>query len=185
MLRRRFQARIATLLLLTLTWNAALADPVLVDDQVKAAFLYKFGAFVEWPAQAFERPDSPFVIGVAGPDAFADLLTQTTNGHTMNGRPVEIHRLRRGDPVTGLHIMFVTREHISTLSETLAAAKGQPILTVTDGEKSPSQGAGIINFVLESNRVRFDITLEPAEQSGLKISARLLTVARKVIGRPS
>lgn len=153
-----------------------------VESQVKAAFLYKFAGYVEWPAQTFPKPDSPFVIGVIDADGFADVLEQTIAGRSMNGRPMVVQRLRRGEAFKGLHILFVARMDTQTIAETLQAAKGMAVLTVTDSERGFVTGS-MINFVVENNKVRFDIAPEPAEQNKLKISARLMSVARKVMGR--
>lgn len=155
-----------------------------IEAQVKAAFLYKFGAYVAWPNQAFEKADSPFVIAVMGADAFADVLEQTTAGRNVNGRPVEVHRVRRGASLAGVQIAFIMGAETSALADILAATKGQSILIVTETERGLDSG-GMINFVLEQDKVRFDIAPAPAEQNNLKISARLLSVARKVVRRAS
>lgn len=177
-------------LLLTLALLTHIADGAAqlaaqpIEAQVKAAFLYKFGAYVAWPNQAFEKADSPFVIAVMGADAFADVLEQTTAGRNVNGRPVEVHRVRRGASLTGVQIAFIMGAETSTLPDILAATKGQSILIVTEAERGLDSGS-MINFVLEQDKVRFDIAPVPAEQNNLKISARLLSVARKVVRRAS
>lgn len=163
---------------------SAQTSPQAIEAQVKAAFLYKFGAYVAWPAQSFERTDSPFVIGVVGADTFADVLEQTTTGRNVNGRLIEVHRLKRGAPLTGVQIAFVMGSDTAALNETLSSTKGQSVLIVTESEHGLSAGS-MINFVLEQDKVRFDIAPSSAEQNNLKISARLLGVARKVVGRSS
>ena len=155
-----------------------------MENQVKAAFLYKFGSYVEWPTHSFERSDSPFVIGVVEADAFAQVLEQTVAGRSMNGRAVQVLRLRRGEPLRPLHILFIPRHESAMLGESLAATKGLPVLVVTDSERGLIAGS-MINFVVENNKVRFDISPEPAEQNQLKISARLMSVARKIAGKTS
>lgn len=154
------------------------------EYQVKAAFVYKFCSYIEWPGQAFDKPDSPIVIGVSGLDAVAEELLQITSGHAVNGRPIVIRKTRRGEPLTGLHILYVTRAENSHMAEAIAAAKGQAMLVVTETE-APPPADSMINFVMINDKIRFDIALQPAEQSNLKISARLLAVARKVFARPS
>jgi hypothetical protein len=155
-----------------------------LEAQVKAAFLYKFCAYVDWPAQAFARPDSPFVIGVIDSDPFADILEQTTAGRNVNGRPVEVHRLKRGASLAGLQIAFVAGPEAGALTNVVASGKGQSVLIVTEADRGLTQGS-MINFVLDQDRVRFDISPTSAEQNNLKISSRLLSVARKVVGRSS
>jgi hypothetical protein len=150
------------------------------EVQIKAAFLYKFGEFVQWPPAAFARPDAPFAIGVLGADDVAAALEQVVAERTVQGRPVVVRRLRRGDPLAGLHVLFIGHSDSARLAETLAAAKGQALLTVTESDNAISHGS-IINFVAEDQKVRFDIALPPAERGQLKISSRLLAVARKVV----
>jgi hypothetical protein len=151
------------------------------DVQVKAAFLYKFGAFVEWPASAFRSPAAPLAIGVVGADDVADELERVTSGRKVHEHPVTVRRLRRGDPVAGLHVLFVGEGEGGRLREILAGARGQPVLVVTDAPRSSPPPGSMINFVTEDDRMRFDVALAPAEEGRLKISARLLAVARKVI----
>ncbi len=155
-----------------------------MEYQIKAAFLYKFCSYIEWPVQAFERADTPIIIGIAGPDNMAEELNQITAGHAVNGRSVVVRKLRRGDSLAGLHVLFVTRAAAPFTAEALGAAKGQPMLIVTEADPANALES-IINFVVVNDKVRFDISLPSAEQSNLKISARLLAVARKVIQRPA
>lgn len=161
---------------------AAQTTSLATENQVKAAYLYKFGGYVEWPTQAFEKADSPFVIGVVAADSFAEVLEQTVAGRNLNGHPMSVQRLKRGEPFNGVHMVFISRTEANALQEALNNLKGQAVLTVTDSERGGHAGS-MISFVLEDNKVRFDIAPAPAEQSKLKISARLLNVARKVLGK--
>lgn len=147
--------------------------------KVKAAYLYKFASFVEWPEGAFARADSPVVIGVIGADALADELERTVIGQVVNNRPIIVRRLRRADPVAGLHILFAGALEKGVLQDILHAAKGQPSLTVTDSEDAYAQGS-MLNFVVSGHKLRFDVALKPVALSGLKISARMLSAANKV-----
>jgi YfiR/HmsC-like len=160
----------------------AQADVQSAEYKVKAAFLYKFASYIEWPSQVFERPESPIVIGVAGADAMSDELAQVVTGRSIGGRPVEVRKLGRGAPLNGLQILFVGRSDRSS-SDVLASAKGRPVLTVTESEDAFARG--MINFVIVDDRVRFDVALREAEISNLKVSARLLRVARRVLPGPS
>lgn len=153
------------------------------EYRVKAAFLYKFGAYVEWPDRAFARPDSPLAIGVIGADELADELARIVAGRNVNGRPVSVRKLRAGDPIAGLHVLFIGRADGGRLADILASARGRPLLTVTESDQALELGS-VINFVVVDDKVRFDVALVPADLGSLKISARLLTVARKVV-RPS
>lgn len=166
------------------TWCGARAQPHAAEYQVKAAFLYKFLSFVDWPAEVFERPDSPLVIGVLGADPLADELVAVVAERTAHGRPVAARKLRPGESVAGLHMLFVGRPGSAQLPALLDSAKGQPMLTVTESDEAFAQGSAI-NFVIVDNKVRFDVAPHAAELGNLKISSRLLAVARKVLPGPS
>jgi hypothetical protein len=153
-----------------------------LEYRVKAAFVCKFAGYVEWPAQLFARPDSPIVIGAVASDAVVDELVRTAAGLSAEGRPLLVRKLERGDALASAHLVYIAASHESRLAETLAAAKGQPVLLVTESSRAPALGS-MINFVVVDDKVRFDIAPQVAEQSQLKISARLLGVARAVIGK--
>src|SRR3989449_10372650 len=118
-----------------------------------------------------------------GADALADELAQIVAGRNVNGRPVRVRKLRPGDPIAGLHVPVAGRDR-GRLAEILAAAKGRALLTVTESEEALELGS-MINFVVVEDKVRFDIAPPPSESSNLKISARLLGVARKVVSKSS
>ena len=147
-----------------------------LEPQIKAAFLYKFGGFVEWPATAF----APFSIGVLGAEAVAAELERVVAGRTVQGRSISVQKVKRGDSLTGLHLLFVGQSEAGRLAEILSAAKGQPLLVVTETEDALTRGS-MINFITVDDKVRFDVALPQAERGQLRISARLLAVARKVI----
>lgn len=160
-------------------WFAQAQTNSALERQVKAAYLYKFAGFVEWPEGSFSRPDSPVVIGVAGADALAEQLEQTVAGHTANGRPLQVKRIRRGDNLAGLHMLFISSQDKALAQDLLAASRGQPVLTVTDADETFGLGS-MINFVIADERLRFEVSLKPAAASRLKISARMLSAAYRV-----
>ncbi|MGH8726216.1 MAG: YfiR family protein [Burkholderiales bacterium] len=174
--------RLCILALAALMPLAAVAQPdrQAAEVRIKAAFLYRFTGFVEWPPKAFARSDSPFVVGVLGAEALAAELEQVVSGREVQGRAVVVRRLRRGEPLAGLHMLFVGYAESGRLAEVLGAARGHAVLTVTESEDALAHGS-IINFVAVGDKVRFDVALSPAERGNLKISARLLSVARKVV----
>ena len=157
----------------------ALAQDQNLERQVKAAYLYKFAGFVEWPEGSFARPDSPVVIGVAGADQLAEQLEQTVAGHTANGRPLLVKRIKRGDSLAGIHMLFIAAQDKTLAQEMLAASRGQPVLTVTDGGDAAGLGS-MINFVIADERLRFEVSLKHAAAARLKISARMLSAAYRV-----
>ncbi|HTD02642.1 YfiR family protein [Undibacterium sp.] len=150
-----------------------------LEQQVKAAYLYKFCSYVEWPPNAFVAPDSPIKIGVLGSDALADELSQMVVGRTVNGRTVSVRKLHREDAISGINVLFVGRASNGRLAEILAATKGQPMLTVTEADGALTTGS-IINFVLIDGKVRFEVAPKTALTAYLNISARLLAAAYKV-----
>jgi YfiR/HmsC-like len=154
-------------------------DRQAAEVRIKAAFLYRFTGFVEWPPKSFARPDSPLIVGVLGADALALELEQVVAGRDIHGRAMVVRRLRRGEPLAGLHVLFVGHAESARLPEILGAARGLAVLTVTESEDALAHGS-IINFVVD-DKVRFDVALSQAERGNLKISSRLLSVARKVV----
>jgi hypothetical protein len=174
-------------LALAVAWGpfcAAQSETEEAEYRVKAAFLYKFGSYIEWPDGTFERPNTPLAIGVAGADVLADKLAQAVSGRIVGGRPVTVRKLRRGEPVKGLHILFIGRMQEAQLAEFLAASKGFPILTVTESENGLALGS-MINFVVIEDKVRFEVAPKAARSRNLIISALLISVAYKIVSEPS
>ena len=157
----------------------SLARPEAVERQVKAAYLYKFGSYVEWPERTFDSPLSPITIGVFAADELADELAQVVAGRTINGHPVSVRKLRREESVKGLNVLFIGHLSNARLADMLAAAKGQPILVITESEAALTLGS-IINFVIVDGKVRFEVAPKTAGLLNLSISARLLAAAYKV-----
>jgi hypothetical protein len=119
---------------LLLTSLAAFAQPDsrAAEVRIKAAFLYKFGEFVQWPPAAFSASASPFIIGVIGAEDVASELERVVVDRTVQGRPIAVRRLRRSEGLGGIHLLFVGQSESARLAEILAGAKGQAILTVTE-----------------------------------------------------
>ena len=173
-------------LILSLAWAAAALaaeDPApLIEQQIKAAFLYKFAAYVEWPPGVLAGAESPIVIGVAGADRIAQELNQAVRGQTISGRTLRVRRLEPGESADGCcHILFIGAGERRRAKELLARSEGRPVLTVTDSGIEHPKGS-VINFLAFENRVRFDISREAAERNGLLLRSQLLAVARQVVG---
>ena len=181
-MRRTIFFRLATLA--ALLFGACGAGHAQLDRasevQVKAAYLYQFGGFIEWPPRALSAPDAPFTIGVVGSDAIADELGQVVATREVQGRRIAVRNLQPGDALEGLQVLFVGKSQAARLPELLAAAKEAPLVVVTESENALSHGS-MINFVAVGNRVRFDVALPQAERRQLRISSRLLGVARRVV----
>lgn len=167
--------RAAVALLLWALASAAAAQPT-TEHAVKAAFLYKFAGYVEWPP-ASPPADAPFVIGVRGADEVTAELARILPGRSIGGRPAVVRAVREGESPQGAHILFVGKGE-PDLRAVVRTAQQLGILTVTDG--GLDLGAAI-NFVVADNRVSFEVSLEAAERGGHRISSRMLAVARRVV----
>jgi hypothetical protein len=172
--------RACCLLLMQLALLACVhAEGTQLERQVKAAYLYKFAGFVEWPEGSFARPDSPLVIGVMAADALAEQLEQIVAGHAVNGHPLLVKKLRKGEALVNVHMLFLGALDKAVLQEVMAASRDQPLLTVSDSQEVYAMGC-IINFVVADERLRFEVALKPASGARLRISARMLAAAYKV-----
>ena len=158
-------------LALALLSSAVLSgQDVPLEYRVKAAFLFNFAKFVEWPADAI---GGPLQICVAGRNVFGEALADTVRGENINGRPLAVRVLL--EPERGCHIIFIPRG--AATAAYLRAARSSAALTVGEIPDFITQG-GMVNFTLEGTSVRFEIDGEAAERAGLRISSRLLRLAR-------
>lgn len=144
--------------------------------QVKAAFLYNFGRFVDWPANS---STDPFVIGILGDDPFHGALEATVKDKTIDGRQVLVNRVVSIDAARNCQVLFISPSESQKLPSILNSLKGSPVLTVGETTGFARLG-GVINFRIEDYRVRFEINVDAAERAGLKISSKLLSLARIV-----
>jgi hypothetical protein len=147
------------------------------ERAVKAAFLYKFLGYVEYPA-ALMAPDAPYLIGVADADDIAAELVRITEGRNLNNRAVKVLVVHSGDSVAGLHLLFIGGDS-ARAAPWLKAGPQAGLLSVTELPDGLPTGS-VINFRLIDNRVRFEVSLEAAEKNNLKLSSRLLSVAYAV-----
>ena len=168
---------IAALLLLG-GYNLPADTAVSKEYQVKAAFLYNFFQFVEWPAEAFPESQTPLVIGVIGDDPFDGYLEQIVHGEKVNNRPLVVRRYHQPDEIKVCHVLFISQSEGGRVKDLLAGLKGRNILTVSDLDGFARDG-GIIRFVTENNKIRFKINTEAAKVARLTISSKLLRAAEK------
>ena len=150
------------------------------EYQVKAAFLFNFTKFVEWPDGSFDAPQAPIVVGIIGDDPFGDDLERMIAGQKVQGRSLMIRRERWGDDLRRCQVLFVSASEHEHRSRILGSVQSAGVLTVSDMEGFAEAG-GVIEFVIEQNRVRFIVNLDAATQGRLRVSAKLLALAR-VIG---
>lgn len=149
-----------------------------LEAQVKAAFLLNFAKFVEWPDGTFTAPGDPVTACVAGEDPFGEILDTLVQGESVGGRRLIVHRTRSSAELRDCNLVFVPRSE-RRQRELLSSLEGEGILTVGDAGSFLADG-GVIRFVLDQNRVRFEINLEAAESHGLTLSSKLLRLARAV-----
>ena len=150
-------------------------------DQVKAAYILKFGGYVDWPPSAFADDQAPLVVCVAGSDSIHDELRRIAVGRPVQRRRVEVRRVRTPAQAAGAHILFVGSDAWGDAPSWLQATRGKPIAVVTDAPRGLEAGA-LLAFVEIEHRVRFEASLRAAEQAHLQLSARLLAVAARVTG---
>lgn len=147
-----------------------------LERRVKAAFLYKFLGYAEFPASAFADPAAPITIAVAGSDELEADLSAITAGRNVNGRPIAVRSLREGDNAL-VHLLFIAASECAHASKLIHSTHA--LLVVTDCDGGLQQGAAI-NFRIIDEHVRFDVALDAAERNGVKLSSRLLSVANHV-----
>jgi YfiR/HmsC-like len=151
---------------------------------VKAAFLFHFAQFVEWPPEAFKDPTSPLTYCTIGDDPFRGALEESVEGKIVGTHSLRVQHLKGREQIAGCQILFIGVTEKKRFAEDLSGAGGHAVLTVGESENFAESG-GIIGFVTENSKVRFEINVETAGKAKLKISSRLLSLAKTVIGNQS
>ena len=149
------------------------------EYRVKLAYLYHFAQFIQWPPEAFHDQAAPLALCVAGQNPFRGEIEQELRGREVNGHPVQIKKLRPDDDPKACHIVFLPASEKKQTEKVLAALKGSSTLTVGETQGFVDLG-GIINLTLDQNKLRFEVNLDAALQTQLKISSKLLALARIV-----
>ncbi len=152
----------------------------LEEYELKAIFISNFLKYVEWPETAFEDPQSPLVVGIQGDDPFGAALDELVGQlQPIIGRRVITTAYEADQPTDAFHVLFVTESERKETKEMLGGVCGQPLLTVGE-QRGFAEDGGVINFVTERNRIRFEVNLRCAQEGGLSLSAQLLKLARRV-----
>ena len=151
----------------------------LSEYEVKAAFLYHFAQFVEWPPAAFADAKSPIIIGVLGENPFGTDLDETLRGEKVNNRPLEVQRYHRVDEIKTCHVLFISRSDANRLEQILVSLKDRSILTVGDGDDFVQRG-GMIRLATAQNKIRLIINVDAAKAANVTISSKLLRAAELV-----
>jgi hypothetical protein len=158
-------------------WDgSARAAEVSNEFQLKAAFVYNFAKFVQWPTNRVQQPDNPFVIGIFGTNVFGTELEKITKGRTINGRSIEIKYFEAENDARQAHMLFVCQAEDARVGGLLNALAGSSVLTVGESQAFAAAG-GMIQFTRKADKIRWVINTGTAEQAGLKISAHLQRLA--------
>lgn len=151
-------------------------NPPPTEYQIKAAFVYNFVKFVDWPMRAFASPSSPIVIGVLGKNAFGDDLEQIVTNKVIRNRPLQFEAFHSVTEATNCQVLFISASEDGHFHEILGALDDRSVLTVSESSDFIKAG-GMINFVIVDRKVRFQINNSAARKAGLKISSNLLSLA--------
>jgi hypothetical protein len=149
------------------------------EYEVKAAFLLNFARLVQWPATAFHDAEEPILLGVLGRDPFDGALQSLVEGRKAGPRTIHVKHITNVRDVATCHMVFVSAPETAPIPEILAAARGVSVLLIGDAHDFARKG-GAINFYSDEGKVRFAINRQAAEGAGLKISSRMLRLAKLV-----
>ena len=180
----RVSARFAVFVLLAVLLRPAAVPAAQrgLEYEVKAAYLYNIISFVTWPPDAFAGAADPIRVCVFGADPFGPLLDKTLEGGVADRRPMTAERVGDAEGIARCHLVFVPLGSADRTDQVLRATASHPILTVGESPDFLRRG-GMIAFVIDGGRVRFDVNAPAATTRGLTLSSRLLQVARSVIGK--
>src|SRR4051812_19392677 len=174
---RKLISGVILALLLGMSNGRAQAPPT--EYQLKAAFLYHFAQFVEWPREVFNVPATPFVIGILGDNPFDDELAKAVTGKSINEHPLVVKEIKTAaEAATNCHILFICSSEKKRLPAIVAELHDARVLTVGEMPRFTETG-GMINFVLEGTKIRFQVNAPAATTAGLKISAKLMSLATR------
>lgn len=177
------QRTIAALVWLLFAGSSALGQQKPSEYKVEAAYLYNFGRFVEWPAKSATAQTSSFTICVLGEDPFGQALDATLAGEAIGNQRVIARRISSPQMSADCQILFISSSEANRLNKIIEALDKNAILTVSDIPQF-SQHRGMIQFVLEENRIRFEVNLTATQRAGLTLSSDLLKVATVVRKNP-
>jgi hypothetical protein len=171
------------LMLFCLGLNAARGQTVSHEYPLKAVFLFNFAQFTDWPTNAFEKPDSPLVIGVLGDDPFGVVLDDAVRGEIVNGRKFVVKRYQRVEDIKTCHILFISESETRRLDKIVSALNGKPVLTVSDIDNAAYRGV-CVRFLTENNKIHLRINLDSLKGANLTMSSKLLR-ASEIISTPA
>lgn len=178
-LRACFSALIASGLVLSVAPNVLSQDQQDSEYAIKLGFLYNFTKFIEWPPASFRYPGAPLVICIIGHDPFRQDLVAELRTRKVGGHPVEVRTLTSNGKLSPCHVVFVPVTEKNQDDKILRGLPGSGILTIGETEGFAVLG-GVINLMIEDNKVHFEINRTAADRAGLKIGSKLLSIAKIV-----
>jgi hypothetical protein len=180
----RYSAAIwGTLFLLLAAHPAAAQGSVTSEYRTKASFLATFPSFIDWPESAFSAAQAPFVVCVVGDFRFGTSLAEVTRSASAHGRRVEVRWVHKDQELRNCHILFVSRSESKRYAQVLQVVQGADVLTVGETPDFLSAG-GALSFLLQNETLQFEVNLLAANDAHLRVSSRLLALARRVVSKP-
>jgi len=174
---------ILTACLLLMTWWLATpfchaAEPLPDESQVKAALVFNIAKFVDWPAASFAQDSSPLVICTLGSGGFVSAVADL-QGKQLKGHPVAVTQISRAEEIRTCHLLVIGNADAGQVQSVLFKLRSQPVLSISDRDRFAHSG-GVVGLYRQSNKVKFEVNLQAAQQRQLKISSHLLKLARIV-----
>jgi hypothetical protein len=161
--------------------SSNLTEPAVSEYEVKAAYVYYFAKFIEWPQTALAQKNAPFIVGVVGDDEFGELLRRVVKDKTILEHPIQVRLAKWPGDLHACHILYVSYSDYKRFPQIAESLQQNPVLTITEVEDT-SRGKGIINLFVEGGKVQFEVNITSAEKAQLKISSKLLRLARETEG---
>jgi hypothetical protein len=165
---------------LSLWASTLLAQTIAKEYRIKAAFLFNFAQYVEWPPDTFKDANSPLTYCTIGDDPFQGVLDESLNAKSVGTRPLRVQHLKQPENFQGCQILFIGANEKKRITAVLETLKQSPVLVVGESNRFVQQG-GTVGFLSEENTIRFEVNLDVAQRARLNISATLLAVAKTVI----
>ena len=178
MKRSLLQAAAFAITLAGFAWPSS-AQENRLEYQVKAAFLYNFAKFVDWPQDAFDTANGSFSLCIVGEDPFGSSLDRTVDGRTVHGRPIIVRRKADLATLRRCHLVFISSSEQERLAQIMLHLKGAAVLTVAEWPHFADEG-GVIRLLVDSNKVRFEINTAESARARLRVSSQLLKLALSV-----
>lgn len=154
----------------------ARAQTVSHEYAIKAVFLLNFARFTDWPAEAFEKPDSPFVIGILGENPFGSLVDDTVRGEEVNQHQFIVKYYRRAGDIQNCNMLFISQSEHNHLRQIVADLKNKPVLTVAESPKAVEEGV-CVQFLTQNNKIRLRVNLDALKAANLTMSSELLRLS--------